>query len=101
MRLRTRPNICRIASTRISASPDRSLVNLPRLSTAKALSQEAHMKRLLLSLFSLPLLFTLATQTLAQQRLALLPTRFTLNGEGRQYEAEAFCLDRHLVQSTR
>jgi hypothetical protein len=56
------------------------------------------MKHLFILLFSL-LFLTLSTpQTFAQQRLGLMPQRFTLQGKGQTHEAEAFCLDRHLIQ---
>lgn len=56
------------------------------------------MRRLLLILFSLSFLTLVTAQTFAQQRLGLMPDRFTLRGDGQSHEVEAFCLDRHLVQ---
>jgi hypothetical protein len=58
------------------------------------------MRRSFAVLFSLSLLTLFTAQTFAQQRLGLLPDRFTLRGKGQTYEAEAFCLDRHLIQRT-
>jgi hypothetical protein len=58
------------------------------------------MRRLFAVLFSLSFLTLFTAQSFAQQRLGLLPDRFTLQGKGQTYEAEAFCLDRHLIQRT-
>lgn len=56
------------------------------------------MRRLSVTLFSFFSLALFSAQAAAQQRLGLMPERFTLRSEGQTYEAEAFCLDRHLIQ---